>query len=195
MTKRPRRQKKADRALYASATKAEIRTDYAVGCFDEEARRMDAKWGVDRLPQLVPQDVADKYARALDSLNEAIRDADPDKAQQHAANCVRGMRKMDELAEAAGHPKADPNAYIEVADDQGGAFGILLDERFWPAVKKARPDLTLVSKREAAVALQFKKHALVREVENNFPGAEVTAIRAKEMPDDFYKRGGDEIPF
>jgi len=188
-TQRPRRQKKADRLLYSGATTAEIRTDYATGCFDEEARRMDRLWGVDRLPQLVPQDVADKYARALDALNQAINDADPERTAWAAQNCVRGMRKMSEMAEAAGHAKADQNAYVEVHDDEGAVFAILLDDRFWPAVREARPDLTLVSKREAAIALHFKKHELVREVAKHFPQAEVTAVRAAPAE---YK---DSIPF
>jgi len=192
MTRRPRRQKKADTLLHPGASEAAIRCDFATGPFDEEARRMDETWGVDRLPQLVPQDVADKYARALAALNKAIRDEDPERTAWAAQNCVKGMRKMHEIAEKAGHEKATGD--IVEYEHEGWKFGILKDERQWPQAVKKYPHLDIVTLREVAVALDWHKHALVREAKKQFPQSEVVAIR-EPLGNDFYKEGGDEIPF
>jgi len=195
---RPRRHKKTDRLLHPGATKAEQLVDAAVGRFDEWARYMDRRWGVDRLFQLVPIELAQRYAGALGVLNDAIREIDPQKAAEASANCIRGMQKLDEVATAEGHALARGDV-IEVADDDGNVFGILLDEREWPAAKQARPDLDLVSPREVAIALHFHKHELVRKAKQEFPGAEVSGVKPAEpgekLPNEFWENGGDVIEF
>ena len=49
-TKRPRRERKADRLMSPDATKAQIECDYAIAPMDRLALEMDRKWGIDRLP-------------------------------------------------------------------------------------------------------------------------------------------------
>lgn len=188
---RPRRQYKTDRLLAPEATAQEARCDLAVAPFDRVARDMDLKWGVDRLPGLVPVEMAAKYGAALHALNQSLGACDPDATAAHAANCIRGLNAMDVWAEANGKPKASPN--VLEYDLDGFRFGILPDDGMdWPAVRAARPDLVLFTLREVAMALKAYHfdHDLVVEAKKSFPGAEITAVHAR-VPANL----DDEIPF
>jgi hypothetical protein len=187
---RPRRQKKPDRLLHPDAVEVDIRVDMAVGCFDEVAREMDRKWGIDRLQQVVPVEVADKYGRALAALNEAIRERDPEKTKWNAENCVKGMRKMDEIAEAAGRSKAEPRSFEY--DFDGLHFIVVDDERLWPALREQRGDKVLiVTLREVGVALKALRDPAVAAVKHEFDRSEIVAIRPPVTGPD----PEDEIPW
>lgn len=192
MTQRPRRQHKTDRLLHQDVIREEARCDMAVAPFDNAARLMDRKWGVDRLPGLVPVPMAEKYGAALHALNEALGANDPAAVTANAENCIKGLKAMDAAAEAAGADKANP-AVLEY-DLDGFRFGILPgDGMDWPAVKAARPDLRFYSLREVGQALKaYADHVLVHAAKEHFPGAEITAIRPKP---DFDWKSGDAIPF
>jgi hypothetical protein len=184
--KRPRRQKKGDLLRHQEANRAEVATDFATGGFDRQARIMDAKWGVDRLPELVQPDTARKYGEALAYLNDCIRKADPEATAQAAANCIRGMAVMDAEAEAAGQPQATGEVIFAKAD--GETFGILIDDAQWPAAQSKFPNTRFVSLREVALAIEcYDKVALqVDEIQKSFPKAH--QVKRGSIPD-------DEIPF
>ena len=74
--KRPRRQKKGDRLLDRAASLNEIQCDKAVAVMDRLAIQMDRRWGVDRLPELVSIETAQKYGSALAKLNAALEGND-----------------------------------------------------------------------------------------------------------------------
>lgn len=172
---KPVRQKRHDRILHGSgASQAEIRCDMATGPFDEAVLRMDRKWGVDRLPELVSPATADKWGLAMAQLNEAISSEDYEMTVARVGVCLRGIAAMDAEAEAAGQPKSNPDVWEYEYD--GHRFGIIADGREWPAAKEKRPDLTIYSMREVAVALHAHRNA-VAAVKASFPGAEVTKIQ------------------
>lgn len=181
---RPRRQRKADRLLHPDATAAEIECDYGVAPFDRLVEELDAKWGIDRLPELVSPELAAKYGAALAQLNDAIRDRDPARCAHKAAVCMKGLRKMDEEAEAAGHPKADPG--IIECDLDGWKFGIMTDARAWKAAPKAT--YPVFSLREIGNALKERgaAHPMVEAAKAAFPGSEVI---------DWNKELEDDLPF
>ena len=191
--RRPRRQGKADLLRYKGVSKDEIKVDYALAPFDRVARQMDVKWGIDRLVELVSFETSEKYGFSMGKLNEAIQSQNPQDANAWSAVCVRGLHAMDAEAERIGAPKSNP-AVLEY-DLDGWKIGIHPDVGDWPAVRAARPDLTLFTLREAAVALRDLRHPMVAAVKAEFPGAEVTKIGRENLPKEFYKNGGDEIPW
>ena len=176
---RPRRQKKHDRLTYGGAPVAEIQCDMATAPFDKAMRDMEAKWGVDRLPELVSTDTAEKWGMCMGRLNEAIAKPDPTETKQWVEVCLRGLAKMDAEA-AATHAPSSPDVWEY--EYQGHKFGIIADGREWPAAQAERPDLTIYSMQEVAVALQAHNQSVV-EVKAAFPGAEITAIRKKVTDD------------
>ena len=191
MSARPRRQKKGDRLLSPDARAEEVRVDHAVAPFDRAAREADQTWGVDRLPELVSPQTAEKYGSAIAKLNAAIDADDPELAAAKAAVCIRGLQAMDAEARAAGHkPTAD---YWEF-DLDGFRLAIIRETGDWTVVTRERPDIEAVySMREVAVMLRDLKS--VHAIKAEFPGSTVQKISPKSLPKSFYQAGGDPLPF
>ena len=182
MAQRPTRQKKDDRFLHKQATANQIRADLSLAPFDNAVREMDAKWGVDRLPELVSVESADKWGKAMAGLNSAIDAEDPDKVKFWVEVCLRGLKAMDEEAIKSGHPISDP--MIWEYEYEGTVYGIIEDHREWPAAYAKRPGIAIHTMREVAIALHAHRNGLVDSVKLSFPGAEVTAIRRGEDLED-----------
>ena len=183
---KPRRQRSADRVLHRDATAVQIKCDFALAPFDRMANAMDHKWGIDRLVELVPADVAAKYGSAMAKLNQAIDDQDPDEVAVRASVCIRGMQAMDQIAtQAHGEP---PTAQVWVVEADGYTFGLMRDPRAWQRAQEAYPKLELITEREMVLALTMYRRSLAKEMidaaKAAFPGAEVTAVRNMELEDD-----------
>lgn len=187
--KRPTRQRKADRVLHSGVTQEEIRCDYAVAPFDHMAHAMDRKWGVDRLVELVPPEMAERYGAAMAKLNAAIDAADPEQVSLRAGVCMRGMAAMDKAATEAGAEPASQDVWLVQAD--GKEFGLLRDARAWQSVQEKHPGVRLISEREMILAIEMYQRSLagqmVQSVKDSFPQADVIKI-----PNDNLE---DELPF
>ena len=187
---KPKRQKKSDRILHSGQTQNQIMTDYAVAPFDRKAEEMDEKWGIDRLVELVSAETAAKYGSAMAKFNDAIDAGDPSVTAARAQVCIRGMEAMDAEATAAGAQRASMDVWeVEVA---GELYGVMRDARSWQAIKAQRPEMTLVSLREVALALKYWRGSIAGEFERSVKesfgdGAEVVAITNRNLE--------DEIPF
>ena len=70
--------------------------------------------------------------------------------RRRANDCVRGMQAMDRVATESGAQRAS-EAYWEVMVDDI-KLGIMADSASWQNIQDQRPDLTLVSLREVALA-------------------------------------------
>ena len=97
---------------------------------------------------------------------------------------------MDAQAEAAGAERASEDVWeVEVEDT---VYGIMRDGRSWPTLQEKRPELKLVTLREAAIAIEFyHRHrvgVMTDEVKKHFPQAEVVKMTEKRSLD-------EEIPF
>lgn len=184
--------KKFDRLLNPHSTKEEIVTELSIAGFDRWVQYINEKWGVDRLIQLVDADTAHKYGLALGKLNDAINANDPNEARLRADDCIRGMIKMDQLAEASGAVGADPTYWeFEV---NGVKAAILADQDAWPKVKADRPDLELITLHEVGVHYahwrKTKLGEMTAEVKSKFPRATVQSIDLPEVD-----QHDDRIPF
>lgn len=175
MAQRPNRQKKDDRILHKAATANSIRADLSLAPFDKAVREMDKRWGVDRLPELVSVESAEKWGKAMAGLNAAIDAQDPDKVKFWVEVCLRGLAAMDAEAVSLGRPVSDPD--IWEYEYEGTVFGVIEDGREWPAAYAKRPGIAIHTMREVAVALHAHRNGLVDAVKLAFPGAEVKAVR------------------
>lgn len=195
----PRREKKrADRLLALDEETAKLEAEGAAWPFDRKAREMDAKWGIDRLPELVSPETAAKYAMCLGKLNDAIRDKNRPDAEKWAGVLCRGLDALDAEAEAAGHRRGDPNIVEFKSDDAGlkTHFAIMLNPNEWPCGEA--PDCPVYTLREIGIALAaFKLDSpVLREVQRHFPQGELTALRDKNAVNlDLQEVLDDEIPF
>lgn len=193
--KRPRRTNKGDRLTGLNDRKNEVACCHAVAPFDRAANEMDQKWGIDRLPELVSPALAAKYGEALAHLNECIAAEDPAKVADAASNCTRGMAAMEAEAIANGYQPATGThwEYELRDDDEVFRFAIIKDDREWPALKAARPDLLIFTMHEAAVALRgLSKKIALESIKSHFPGAKIQ--NSPQLPKSFWDHG-DAIDF
>ncbi len=185
---RPPRHQKHDRLIHSGASANDVKADFAIGPFDAEARRMDARWGVNRLPDLVSPATNQRWAQAMVNLNSAIHSADPELTAARVAACLRGFAAMDAEATAAGHQPVTPEAWEFEID--GKVCALLRDDAAWPAYHAQRPGVRVYTIREVVNALAAYGQT-VAAVKDSFPGAQVTAIRKTELETEL----DDEIPF
>ncbi len=188
----PARRRKGDRLTYSGAAAAEVQCDYAIAPLDRLAIEMDRKWGIDKLPELVSVETAEKYGRAVAQLNAALEANDPKLTAHKTGVCMRGLQIMDAEAEASGAPKAT-GAHWEY---QLGnfKFAIIADDREWRTLKAQRPDLMIFTMREAALALKAYCEVVpaIETVKEKFPAAQITKLpQMGKSQDDL----NDPIPF
>jgi hypothetical protein len=191
MTKKPTRQRKADRLMHHGKSQDEIQCDYAVGPFDRMAFDMDRKWGVDMLCELVSPETAARYGSAMAKLNAAIEANDPAMVAARAAVCMRGMQAMDAEATAAGKQPASDDVWILAFN--GKQVGLLKNGRAWQTVQAAHPGLQLVTENDVILALEAMEASTLGKmramIDDGFPQAEVVGFK-------FKKEGlEDAIPF
>lgn len=179
MASRPKREKKGDRLIHPGVSATDIRVDYALAGFDRMAEQMDRKWGVDRLVELVPPEMAERYGSAMAKLNAAINAADPEQVAARAAVCMRGMEAMDRAASESGATPASDEVWVVQAD--GRQYGLLRDDRGWQRAQQKHPHLVLLTEREMVMALerfvQSRLGETVVAVKEAFPGAAVSGVR------------------
>ena len=191
MSKRPKRQKLEDRLIRQDARAEEVRCDLALAPFDRAAREADWTWGVDTLPELVSTETAEKYGSALAKLNEAINQNDSAVVAARAAVCVRGLAVMDAEARAAGKKPASDDVLIVEAD--GHQFGILHDDRGWPRAREKHSDLSILTRREVAIAIRVyrrtKLNEMMQEAKSAFPDHKIVSMNIEDENID------DPIPF
>lgn len=183
---RPKYQKKSDRIISGQINRNEIMCDHAIAPFDRRIREMDKKWGCDKLPELVSPSTASKWGSTMEKLNAAIINNDPAEVVARVEVALRGIDVMDREATESGAQSADDTLWLIEAD--GHEFGLLRDDRAWPAAKEKFPNLDIVSEREMVLALLEYKQSVVKvaldAAKKHFPGAEVTKIKTKEYEDD-----------
>ena len=186
---RPMRHRKDDRLIHHGASETEIRCDMATGPFDNVARAMDRKWGVNRLPEIVSPATASRWGLAMSDLNAAIGAGDEALVVQKVNACLRGFAAMDAEATTAGHQPIVPDAWEFQID--GKTCALLRDDAAWPAYSAARPGVRVYTIREVANALEAYGQT-VAAVKDAFPGAEVKAVR---KPTKLEIELEDSIPF
>ena len=185
---RPNRTRKDDRLTHRGVSANEVQCDLALGPFDRMARETDARWGVDRLPELVSPETARRWGVAMANLNAAIEANDPDMTVARVNACLRGFAAMDAEATAAGHQPIPPAAQeIEV---DGKLSAVLWDADQWPAYAALRPGVRIYTPREVANALAAYG-GTVAAIKDAFPGASI----AYRKPTPLEAELEDEIPW
>jgi len=86
------------------------RSQIAIEALDEVAASMETKWGVSRLPKLVSVDLAERFYRQADKLNDAIAEectgGSVANVEYEAGRMVNAWMALDAAAEAAGRGPA-----------------------------------------------------------------------------------------
>lgn len=192
------RERKSDGLLGGSPSPAELRIDYLLAPLDRARRECNARWGIERIFELVPYDMLDRFASASSRLSKAVDERDIDEVKERVSILLRGYAALDAAALEAGHIPGDL-AFWEYELEDGFRFAIIPDVEDWPKMAAARPDLKFFTMREIANLLRdLEASPTFRAARAAFPGAEISGIVPRSTPPVPVSSKGDlddEIPF
>lgn len=182
---------KTDKVYYQPSQAAMRRQQQSLHKYDDEVNRLERKWGIDRLPWLVPLELRDRFYEQLDKLNAAI---DKCEGVDHEVEVtLRGCAAIERAAIEGG---AQPltGEYIEGRMPDGTVLAITRNGYEAGKVKQDNRDMKVFTVDEVGVVLEKwleenKAKALVDEAKNVFPGAVVESIVKNQLLLD------DEVPF
>jgi len=164
---------------------------------DHLAKQMETKWGVDRLPLLVSDQLRAAFYQQKDLLDEALTSGDLALIDIQVGGMKRAWEALDQAATQSGQPILSADIWEVKLPVSGRIVAFVKTSAEAQAI--ARPDLETWTVSEIAQLIDGMDEN-VRAVKQLFPGAEVTAITKKETPSQtdekpFDWSKGDEIPF
>lgn len=155
---------------------------------DAVAVAMEGKWGGGRLPRLVSVELAAKFGRARDALNEAIRANDVAEVERKAGALIRGWQALDKAATEAGAEQLPSRTWG--VTHEGRNYTIVLDRGDVDKVARMDPAPgRVVTVNELLIAWQWhhdRTSGMIDAVKATFKGEQVTRLD---------ERKGDELAF
>jgi len=174
---------------YASAS-AYDKTQSAVLEFDKAATEYENRWGVDRLPELAPPELRERFYQQVYLMNQAISAVDWREVEHQCAVTLRGYAALEKAALDAGNKPLEAKCW-QAAMPDGRVLCIAPDHHEAGAVARERKgeNVLVYSVEEVANILATNGAAeAVNAVKAAFPGATATGSRKAEVFD-------DELPF
>lgn len=179
----------------SSMSEAESRAWAAsTAVLDRVASDLERTWGVNRLEQLVPADLAARFAVAQEQCDMEIAAGDVEAAAQKAAALARGWKALDAAARAAGHTPNDLGV-VWTASVEGQAFAVCLHTADVGATADRYPGHTAVALQELLRVLMAREAAIYRKVKTIWPAAAITAARPASPKPPANWKAGDDLPF
>jgi hypothetical protein len=143
---------------------------------DEEARRIEDKWGVGRLELLVPDDMREKWRRQQRRFRQAIASQDVEQVRSAGGAMHRGYAVLDEEARARGFPPLDPDIWeIAMSDGRVIAFCRNSADAFHAFRQGRHADVWTLEEVKHLIEA-WPEIALAKQ---SFAGAEVVSARVK----------------
>jgi hypothetical protein len=160
---------------------------------DNVASGMERRWGIDRLPALMPKVWSDRFTALKAALDAAIQaGADTDAP---AAALIKAWQAMDAKATAQGSFPVAPAIEVRTAD--GRIIAIVPDAEAGHAASLLaqweRREVTVWDAQTMVAALEG--NATMRAIHATFPGARVTTPPAEMRAGKRRFDSDDEIPF
>ena len=182
---------KTDKVYYQPSQAAMRRQQQSLHKYDDEVNRLERKWGIDRLPWLVPLQLRERFYEQLDKLNAAI---DKCEGVDHEIEVtLRGCAAIERAAIEGG---AEPltGEYIEGRMPDGRVLAITANGYEAGKVKQDNRKLMVFTVDEVGVVLEKwlkenQSRTLVDEAKDIFPGAVIESIVKNKVLID------DEVPF
>lgn len=140
---------------------------------DEIARQMETKWGMGRLPALVPIDLATRFRAQARKFNQATQDYDCHEIRKHGEAMERAWAALDATATSAG---AEPLPH-DVWEARGPDGSVVLIARTADEARKAMFDRKCSAWSLDEIAKAMAAFPELMKLKTVFPGAEVTSFR------------------
>lgn len=164
---------------------------------DELVNAMERRWGIDRLPRLVPADLAAKFQTATDL--HAAGPTQQHTAEQLDAMMTRAWTALDAAATAAGAEPLPPGIYEIPLEGCPGAVAVICqdDDHAQAISLRAKHEGRTVSTWTLAECIRvIKANELVNRIKDRWPGAVVlpTKARGGRVPQDAIPFGAEASP-
>jgi len=164
---------------------------------DALAKTMEDKWGIDRLPLLVNDQLRAAFYRQQALFNEAITSGSAVVLDLQCGGMKRAWQALDQAAAQAGHNPVSADVWELKLPHSGKIIAIVKTSAEAHLVETPKRETWTLSEIAHLIDGMDDK---VAEIKRVFPGAEVTAIHktqtppaAQEKPFDWSK--GDALPF
>ncbi len=144
-------------------------------------RDLEAKWGIDCLPGLVPVDLAQRFASARSKLEDAIAEGEVSAVARRTEIMQRGWIKLDEAATEAGHiPTPRPEMW-EGQQPNGKKFLIVRSQELVAAARQSYgQEIGVWTLQEIGKVLeQFDPDGVAQMLKESF-GGELVSVNGKE---------------
>lgn len=213
MVNRPTRRRAADRLTTPDGhqTRGLIACDMIVAQFDRAVRAMDARWGIDALPGILPPEppasvpaeqhaayrtIPERYGQVIEDMRRALEANDVEACRAAVDRACKALALMDSLATAAGLQALDALAW-EVELPDGRRAVIVRDVEAWKVADARFPGATIVTAQEAAHdALGARSGARMLDAAMKaFPGADFQYRQPPGVPVPTADDLDDVIPF
>jgi len=158
---------------------------------DQRGRELDQRWGIGRLPMLVPIEWAERFHSQHNLFNAAVWEFDLPLVRQHGEAMLRAYDKLDELARAAkGEPLPVHQWEFETPE---GLVILVHDLRDTGRAQRHGREAQVWALDEVANVIRC--HPILATAKNVFPGAQVVSVRPskttlQELDDEL-----SDIPF
>lgn len=191
-----------------------IACSHVVSRFDAAVAAMDAKWGVDRLPGLLPVDPPPhvppehrdayramplRYGRAVEELMRALAADDPDAVETWTDRAVSVLLAIDRHCDLAGVQRPAIVAHHVTLD--GTRYAIVSDVADAAEAERLFPGSRVLTALQCAIAVERAAAGigLLGECRRVFPQADPTHDTAERLAatprGEWDERLGDRIPF
>jgi hypothetical protein len=166
---------------------------------DQVAKEIEAKWGVDRLPLLVSDELRAKFIRQAEKWSAALGEAwnsamltrdQLDAVVTKSAAMRRAYAALDTAAEEAGHRPIAPWVWEARLADGTVAAIVQTDAEAGKVIAEGR-HVTVWTMREVANVIDAL--GVIKLAKSEFPGAKVQA--AQTPVDRSWVKAGDELTF
>lgn len=154
---------------------------------DKVASDCERRWGIDRLPLLVDEDLRLKFWAQQDKLDQAILENDAAAVKKEAEIMARGWMALERAAKATGARESTGEGYEATIDDKR-TLRVCMSYEEASKAQRDNPDLIAVSVQEIAGLWKlWEGAAMVEKCKKAFPDAQI--IKTSKVKLD------DEIPF
>lgn len=145
---------------------------------DKVVTQYEDKWGIERLQELVSEELRERFYQQRERLNTAIDNNDGKQTQEEVEVMCRAYAALEKEAVAMGH-KPLSGEYWETPLPDGRVLAITKNHAEAGKVKRDNRDLVVFSIQEIANILDARHKETVKfidEVKNKFDGAVVTSV-------------------
>ena len=155
--------------------------DATIRTVDAHAREIERRWGIGRLPHLVPLEWGEKFRRQKAAWEKACFECvdslsaeDRDRVKSLGEAMLRAFAKLEQVAEMAGHFPEPPTSWEFMLKD-GGLVVLVRDRAELAQIDlKGRQAHVWSLEEIAEIVARFPALAAAKDA---FPGAEVVSLR------------------